>query len=150
MTTRDNYHGQGFIQAIEPQVATADVTGATIDTQGFDSCALMALLGASGDTLSASVKVEMEVQHAADDGSGSPDTWAACADDDIFDPVAGTNAGTFAVVDAPAEDEQPYATGYRGSRRFVRLVANLTGTHTNGIEVAGAAILGHPHQSPVN
>lgn len=150
MTSRDNYHGQGFEQALETQTLTGDANGDTIDTQGFDSVALAVAVGQSGDTLSGSLKIELEVEHADDDGTGSPDTWEDCADDDLLNFVSGTNNGTFAVIDDAAEDQQVYATGYKGDRRFVRVVANLTGTHTNGTPVGAVAIKGHPHFSPVN
>ena len=33
---------------------------------------------------------------------------------------------------------------------YVRVVANLTGTHTNGTPIGVAALRGHPHIAPVN
>lgn len=150
MTTRDNYHGQGFENALTSQTLNSSANGATIDTQGFDSVALAVAVGVSGDTLSGSVHIQLEVEHADDDGTGSPDTWEDCADDDLLNFVAGANNGTFAKIDDAAEDDAVYATGYRGNRRFVRVVANLTGTHTNGTPVGAVAIKGHPHFSPVN
>ena len=145
---RDNYHPQAFRAALDAAVLTADANGNTVDRQGFDSVALAASVGVSGDTLSGSVKIELEVEHAEDDGTGSPDTWEDCADTDLLNSVAGTNPGTFAVIDDPAEDDLVYATGYIGDRRFVRVVANLTGTHTNGTPVSAVAVLGHGALAP--
>lgn len=145
MVSRDLYNNLGVRMAVEPQVATADVTGDTVDTLGYGSVMLAVPVGASGDTLSGSVKIELEVEES-DDNS----TWTDVADADLHNAVTGTNTGTFAVIDDPAEDDAVYVTGYRGAKRYVRIIANLTGTHTNGTEIAGVAILGHPSFSPVN
>jgi hypothetical protein len=145
MTLRDLYSNLNPVMAFEPAVVTADGNGATIDTRGYDSVMLVAALGATGDTLSGSVKIELEVEHS-DDGS----SWSDCADADLHKVVTGTNTGTFAVIDSNTEDQAVYSTGYRGTKRYVRMVANLTGTHTNGTEIAGVAILGHAHGEPVN
>jgi len=114
----------GFVAA----VITADATGITIDRQGFGVCGADVVLGNSGDTLSGSVYVELEAQESVDDS-----TWTACADASIMNAVTGTNTGTFAVVNAPAEDSTVFSVQYRGGKRYFRVVANVTGTHTNGI-----------------
>ncbi len=122
-----------------PQVAigTTDLTGSAVDTQDSIGVALVAHVGLSGDTLSGSVKLEFEVQHSDASGSG----FAACADADIDAAVTGTNTGTFAVVDAAAEDELVYKCNYLGNKRYVKVIVNLTGTHTVGTPVAVTAIL---------
>ena len=148
MSTRDNYSGQKVVSALEAAVITGDTNGITVDLQGFESCLLIANVGAADATLDGSNKIELEVEEAADDGTGSPDTWADVADADLLQWVAGTNDGTFALIDADSEDSQLYITGYRGSKRFVRLVVNETGTVS--IELAAEAVLGHAHQEPVN
>lgn len=129
---------------IYAQVATADVTGATVDTQGYHAVGLLANVGASGDTLSGSVYVDLEVEHSNDNS-----TWADCADTDIEGAVTGTTTGTFARINDPAEDVALYKTNYYGGRRYVRVIANLTGTHTNGIPLSVTAVLGEPTYAPV-
>lgn len=129
--------------ALAVAVFTADANGVTIDTQGYGSCAFVANVGASGDTLSGSVKAELEVEES-DDGS----TWTDVANEDLTHYVTGTNDGCFAVVDDGAEDEAVYRTGYIGNKRYVRAVVNLTGTHTNGIPIGVVARLGNPAFSP--
>ena len=133
--------------ALLPINRTADVNGVTIDIQGYSTAVLAAHIGLSGDTLSGSVKAELELEHS-DDGSA----WSDCANTDLQNPdtggaghVVGTNPGTFAVIDDPAEDEQIYAVRYVGAKRYVRFVYNVTGTHTTGTPVAALAYLsGHP------
>jgi len=129
---------------ILPQVATGDVTGAAVDTQDSVGVGLVAHVGLSGDTLSGSVKIELEVQHSDASGSG----FAACADADIDAAVTGTNTGTFAVIDDAAEDEKVYKVNYIGSKRYVKVIANLTGTHTNGTPLSCVAVLLPAHLAP--
>lgn len=126
-----------LVNTILPQVGTADITGAEVDTQDSVGVGFVAHVGLSGDTLSGSVKIEFEVQHSDTSGSG----YVACTDAEIDVAVTGTNTGTFAVVDAAADDEQLYKVNYLGTKRYVRVVANFTGTHTNGCPVACHAVL---------
>lgn len=127
--------------SIENAVLTADANGATIDRAGYEEVVLIAIFGESGDTLSGSVKVEMEVEHS-DDGS----TWADCAAADL---IGDTAAGQFAVVDGAADDQQAYTCAYVGGKRYVRAVANFTGTHSNGIPLTVLHELGCPRAVPV-
>lgn len=131
-------------KALANAVRTADANGVTVDTQGYGSCVFSANVGASGDTLSGSVKAELELEHS-DDGS----SWSDCANADLSTAVTGTNLGTWAVIDDPAEDDVEVTVAYVGSKRYARAVLNLTGTHTNGIPVSIVAVLGHPHKAPI-
>lgn len=106
---------------------------------------IQANVGVSGDTLSGSVMVELEVEES-DDGI----TYTDVADDDLSSSITGTNTGTFAVIDDPAEDDLAYKTEYRGSKQYCRMVANLTGTHTNGIPIGAMALIGSPQLAPTD
>lgn len=145
---RDMYNDFSVQQVIDPATTTSDVDGDTVDLQGFEGVLLAVSLGASGDTLSGSVSVELEVEHADDDGAGSPDTWTDVDDADLLNVVAGTNDGCFAVIDAPDEDDAVYTTSYIGSKRYVRVVANLIGTHSTGIPIGAVAVKGHGRHKP--
>lgn len=130
-----------LVSSLLPALRTGDANGSGVDTQDSIGVALVAHIGLSGDTLSGSVKIEMEVEHSEDNSS-----WSDCADADIDAAVTGTNTGTFAVIDAAADDEQIYKCNYIGSKRYVRVVANYTGTHTNGCPVEAHAVLNPAHK----
>lgn len=125
-----------FVTSIVPLLRTADVNGAGVDLQDSNGAALVAHLGASGDTLSASVYLAMEVQHS-DDNS----TFTACADADIDTAVASVSTGTFAKIIANASLSAMVKCNYLGSKRYVRVVGNLVGTHTNGLTFGAHAVL---------
>jgi len=131
-------------QKLDPAVLTASETAlASFDVQNYGSLMFLALVGQSGDTLSGSVYAELELEHSDDDS-----TFEACADADLSEAVTGTNTGTFAKIDDPAEDEAVFKVGYKGHKRYVRPVVRLTGTHTNGIPVGIVAVGGHGLAKP--
>lgn len=145
---RGLYEGLNITNIYAPLLvaATVDVNHVSVDTRGYDSLVFVVGVGISGDTLSGSVFVEFELEDSVDDS-----VWVDAVDGDVQGSIEGaTNTGTFAVVDDPAEDDTVYAGGYIGPERYVRVVQNVTGTHTVGIEVSVAAIQGHAHISPVN
>lgn len=132
-------------QVVDPVVTTADANGASVDMLGYDCVTFLALIGESGDTLSGSVKIELEVEDSADDSS-----FSDAADADVKGFVAGTNDGCFGVIDAAAEDDAVYKCTYHGSERYVRPVINVTGTHTNGTPIGIVAIRHSKHGDNVS
>ena len=113
-----------------PVIITADANCTSVDLAEFNQVTFIASVGASGDTLSGSVYLELEVEESDNDSD-----WTDCVDADITNAVTGTTTGTFALINATDEDETVHMTTYKGNKRYVRVVANVTGTHTNGIEV---------------
>jgi hypothetical protein len=125
-------------QVVDPAVVTADVNGASVDLLGYEGVMFLVSVGQSGDTLSGSVKVELEVEESADDS-----TFDDAEDADLSTSVTGTNPGTFGLIDDAAEDDAVYVTSYKGDgtkKRYVRPVINVTGTHTNGIPIGIVAV----------
>lgn len=127
-----------------PVKSAADANGTTVDRLAYEGpVTFIAAVGAPGDTLSGSVKIEFEVEHS-DDGS----SWADAADTDLEAAVTGSNPATFAVVDANAEASQVYQGRYIGAKRYVRCVTNITGTHTTGTPIAVLSVLEGPRHAP--
>ena len=120
---------------IDPKVLTADANSASVDMAEYKDVAFYVTVGAAGDTFSSSVKTELELQDSADNS-----TFAACANADITNSVTATNVGTFAVADADTECETLYVSQYRGAARYVRVVVNVTGTHSNGTPYSAVAL----------
>lgn len=129
------YSDNAFTQIIDPATITSDTNSTSVYMKGYDEVLFLVNVGESGDTLSASVKIELEVEESADDS-----TYTDVADADLVKYVAGTNDGCFGVIDAAAEDDTPYFTAYRGNSDYARVVLNLTGTHSNGTPISVTAI----------
>ena len=42
-----------------------------------------------------------------------------------------------------------YRCGYKGGKRYLKLLADFSGTHGTGTPISAMALLGHPEVSPV-
>jgi hypothetical protein len=147
MPNRELHSNIKVVQLLAPIVGNNDTEGTPtngLDTRGFDSAELVALLGDSGDTLSGSVKVDIVLEDSDDDVTYAPVTAASSvryASDGVA--AAPDSNGIIATIDAAAEDTRKIRVGYMGTKRYVRLKFDFTGTHTNGIPIAMLGILGH-------
>ena len=150
---RDLHNNIKISNSITPQKAqgTTDITGSDIDVQGYESLEHVVTLGASGDTLSGSVKMDLILEHADADSTGSvAGTYSAVASAD--DVIGGTvdASGIFTTINSNSLANTQYKIGYVGSKRFTRVRVDLTGTHTNGTNLAGLALLGNANLKPVS
>lgn len=145
MSARDFLNNQKVTQVLDPAVITSDTNCTAVDLLGYGGVTFLALVGESGDTLSGSVYIELEVEDSADNS-----TFADAANAELSDYVTGTNTGTFAVIDAAAEDDAVYKTTYRGDKRYCRPVVNVTGTHSNGTPIGIVAIRHGKQYLPVS
>ncbi len=123
-----------------PNVCNDDTDGAGVgvDRLGFGDALMIAQQGISGDTLSGSVYWTIKFQECDDNA-----TWTNIADADL---EGGANLW---IINAAAEDPTTIVRNYIGSKRYVRIFWDSTGTHTNGTPIAGIVILGRPNQIPV-
>ena len=143
--TREHYSDIGYDSLLVPAVRNADTNSTAVDTDGFQSVTLVAHVGASADTLNSTNKIEIEVEES-DNNSDFTDV----ANANLTNYVTGTNVGTVAVVNSNATASTLYKVGYKGTKRYVRLVYNFSGTHSTGTVTAASATKGHPHIAPVN
>lgn len=143
--TREHYSDIGYDSLLVPAVRNADTNSTAVDTDGFQSVTLIAHVGASADTLNSTNKIEIEVEESDDNT-----TFTDVANANLTNYTTGTNAGTVAVVNSNATASTLYKVGYKGTKRYVRLVYNFSGTHSTGTVTAASATKGHPHIAPVN
>lgn len=134
---RDLHNNIDVVVALEAIVVNNDTEGKgnAVDLKGYNACEVAVTVGESGDTLSGSVKIDLKLQHS--DTTTDGDFTDVGAGD-----ILGAAAATFATVDADGEDGAVYSVGYVGSKRYVRVFADTTGTHTNGTPIGAVAILG--------
>ncbi len=139
---RDLHNQVAVRHTLVPAVTTADATGEAVDRRGFESVEHAVITGQSGDTLSGSVKIDLKLEHSHDNSA-----WDTVTTPDVIG--ATVTDGIFATIEDAAEDEAVYRIGYIGGRRYSRVVADFTGTHSNGIPLAAIVLLGHAHARPV-
>lgn len=143
MAQRDMFHRFSPKMSLDIAVRTADANGAGIDLAGFEGALVLGIVGAEGVTLSGTDKIELELEES-DDDSTYTDVAAA-------DMVGGEKAsgGKFATFDANAEAPAVQPVAYVGSKRYIRGVANFSGTHATGTPVGIAVVRGFArHASP--
>jgi hypothetical protein len=135
---RDLHNNIDVVEALETIVVNNDTEGkgSGIDLKGYNACEFAVAVGQSGDVLSAGVKLDLKLQHSDTDVDGN---YADVAAADI---LGGLSGAIFATIDDPAEDGVVVQAGYIGSKRFVRVIVDTTGTHTNGTPIGAVAILG--------
>jgi len=124
------------VKGLVPATRTADALSDAIDVQDASSVSVEFDFGASGDTLAADLKVEGQIQHCA------------TSDGTFADVDAADLKGTLPVVDAAADDDQPYRVAYMGEKGFLKVGFNFTGTHTNGIPCSVNVLKGHLRSNP--
>jgi len=130
-----------LMQSIAPAVLDADANGTGVDTQGYENVAIVVDTGVEGITLSSTNKIEFELEHSDDDS-----TYVDAESSDI-NGTLGSN-GLFLTLDANAESPQISEIEYLGTKRYVRVVANFSGTHGTGTPVSAHVILGKPRHAP--
>ncbi len=152
MSTRDNYTAALYQQSLKPQtIAASALNSGNVDTQGYESLSVAILVGDISETLGSGspvAQIDLKIEHAADDGTGAPGTYAACVDADVLG-FTGLTAGLFKTIDTAGEENRRYVIGYRGVNRFVRVTATPQGLSTGGA-IAMMAIKGHPHEAPAD
>ena len=140
---KDLHHNIRTVQTLDPAVTTANRAGAPVDRLGFESVEHIVLFGASGDTLSGTLKFDVKLE-ASEDGSN----WNAVADAGDVNGGPISAGGIFATVDDTSLDQTDYRIGYVGNARYSRLSLVLTGTHVNGTPVSAVAVLGAANVKP--
>jgi hypothetical protein len=134
MATKELYSrlNVGAVLSLKPVVGTDDTTGqgAEVDLKGYGSALVLFVIGATGDTLSSSIKLLPIVEESDTSGSGYAD-------------AAANLKGALTLVDDNSEDVVIQAVAYKGKKRFIKPKYDFTGTHTNGIPVSIVVLRSH-------
>jgi len=126
-------------QLTDPETATQTVTSDSTDLAGYEAATFFVSYGQSGDTLSGSVYWSAKLQESDDDSTFSD---VAAAD------VIGNTENKFAVCNAAADDDAIYGLGYRGDKRYVKVVVTATGTHSSGTPIGVYVVKGRIADGP--
>lgn len=109
-------------QSILKAAKTASENGASFEIADYHAVSVIIDAGAWTDGTHTFTVQE------SDDNS----TWAAVADTDLY-------GDTEPVIDGAADDDQKYRIGYKGNKRYMRVITVVSGTTTGAIY--GALIL---------
>lgn len=132
----------GFI--LPPATYAADTTPVTYDLGKCDAATLLIGVGVGGITFSTTNKIEFVWTHSDVSGSGFVAVTA--------DEVQGLSVITTGIVRSLiAAHAAPTVTklGYKGGKRFHRLLADFSGTHGTGTPLFGMFVAGLLDRAPV-
>ena len=135
----------GVVQSLAPAARDADANGTGVDLQGFESATVVIDMGAEGITLSSTNKIEIELEHSDDDSTYTDVTSSA-------DVIGATpdSSGVVATFDANTEIPAVATVGYIGGKRYIRAIANFSGTHGTATPMSVSVIKGHARKNPVS
>ncbi|QIB32686.1 hypothetical protein [Ancylobacter pratisalsi] len=141
---RDIISNIAVASVIAPAAYDADNTPAAIDLQGFDSAMLAIHVGVGGITFSGTNKIEFKLTHSDDDS-----TYTAVTIDDV-QGIASVGSGGI-VRSLVAAHAAPSITrvGYVGNKRFLKLLADFSGTHGTATPLSVSLVKGHARERPV-
>jgi len=149
MTMRDLHHNVVPVQALPArtinQGSGALNTGA-VDLKGFSAAQVVVHYGnivEMGASPIGSAQIAIKLEHAADNGSGAPGTFANVTAADVTG-IASVAAGVVATV---TNDLTPTSFGYVGDKRYIRVTLTPIGLTTGG-PVGVVVNKGHPRHAP--
>jgi hypothetical protein len=126
----------GFL--LPPAEYDADNTPASFDNGKAQSATVLLQVGIGGITFTADNKVEFVLTHSDVTGEG----FEPVAQADVVGVTVEEGGIVAALVEAHAT---PSVTiiGYRGRKRFLRLLADFSGTHGTATPMAAAVLRGN-------
>lgn len=140
---KDMHSGVKAVTAIAAATLAADNTPPAVDLQGFNAAEILLAIGAGGITFSGSNKIEFVLTHSDDDS-----TYENVTVDDVLG-VESVTDGIVKALTAAHASAASYRLGYVGGKRYIKLLADFSGTHGTGTPIAAVALLGQPHDAPV-
>lgn len=139
------------VYLIAPATLAADNTPAAVDLRGFDSAAILLQIGVGGITFSDTNKVEFKLTHANDKADGSaPDAgdFTAVTIDDVQGIASVGTGGIIEALVAAHAAATITEIGYVGGKRWLKLLADFSGTHGTGTPISGLLVRGNAAQRP--
>lgn len=120
---------------------SADNTPVAVDLLGFESAEIALAIGAGGITFTSTNKIEFVLTHS-DDNS----TYTNVTADDLLG-VSSVTSGIVKSLDAAHATADVTRFGYRGGKRYLKLLADFSGTHGTGTPIGAVVVKGHPHKA---
>jgi hypothetical protein len=139
---KDIHSGMTVLDIFGPVALSADNTPATLDRRGYEGVELVLGVGIGGITFDATNKIEFTLTHSDDDT-----TYTNVTDADMLG-VTGISGGIIKSLVAAHAAAAHYRYGYKGSKRYLKLLANFSGTHGAATPLDAHLVLSWGHDSP--
>lgn len=138
---KDMHSGISVSTLIGAATLAADNTPAAVDLLGFDAAEILLAIGAGGITFSGTNKVEFVLTHSDDDS-----TYSNVATADMLGVTV--SSGIIKSLIAAHASAASYRFGYVGGKRYLKLLADFSGTHGAGTPIAAMVVKGHADLAP--
>lgn len=139
---KDMHSNVAVATLIGAATLAADNTPAAVDLAGFDAVEILLAIGVGGITFSGTNKVEFKLTHSDDDS-----TYSDVATADMIG-VTVASGGIIKSLTATHTPAASYRYGYKGGKRYLKLLADFSGTHGTGTPIAAMVIKGRPDLAP--
>lgn len=139
---RDLHNNVEVLEAIAPAALSADNTPAAVDLQGAEAAELVLHIGAGGITFTSTNKIEFKLTHSDDDS-----TYTAVDVDDVQGVSSVGTGGIIKSLIAEHASATVSKFGYVGGRRYLKLLADFSGTHGTGTPMSAVVVKGRLHQA---
>lgn len=139
---RDMHSALVAVLALDAAVYSADAQSIDIDLQGYNASELVLSIGEGGITFSGSNKIEFKLLHS-DDGV----TFINVTDSDMLG-VADITDGIIKSLTSAHNAADVYRFGYKGNKRYLRVVADFSGTHGAGTPFSAIILKSHGYDNP--
>lgn len=117
---------------------SADNTPASVDLLGYREASILLHVGVGGISFSGTNKIEFVLTHSDDDSTYSNVT----SDDLILDSYAPASitSGIVRALTAAHAAATIQKIGYIGGKRYLKLLADFSGTHGTGTPIAAQVV----------
>jgi hypothetical protein len=139
---RDLHSSVSIATLIGTAAISADNTPPAVDLQGFESAEIVLSIGVGGITFSGTNKVEYVLTHSDDDVS-----YSNVTDADMLG-VSGISNGIIKSLVAAHTPAASYRFGYKGGKRYLKLLADFSGTHGTATPMGAVVIRGDANLQP--
>jgi hypothetical protein len=143
---RDLANNISIVTALNAALS-ADSTSSAIDLKGFDSACVAISVGVGGITFSSSNKIEFLLTHSSDDSTYTAVTAADVRLLTNADASVGTGGIVRSLVAAHAAPTVAKVS-YIGDKRYLKVMADFSGTHGAATPICVNVIKGHPASAP--
>ncbi|MFB0875463.1 MULTISPECIES: hypothetical protein [unclassified Sphingobium] len=129
--------------AIENATLSADNTPLAIDLLGYNAAEIILAIGVGGITFSGTNKIEFKLTHSDDNT-----TYTAVELKDMLGVTSVDTGGIIKALTSAHAAAAAYRFGYKGGKRYLKLLADFSGTHGTGTPIAGLVLKGEGQDNP--
>jgi len=121
----------------------ADNTPAAVDLRGYNSAEILLDVGVGGITFSGTNKVEFKLTHSDDNT-----TYTDVTSTDMLGDLVVASGGIIKSLIVAHAAAAVYRYGYKGGKRYLKLLADFGGTHGTATPMSASVLLGHGFSQP--